>query len=100
LHLNDFGRAKSYITNENIINTSFDTKICSFNHMAPEIHLKPTETADITKQDVWAIGVIAYEICNFTLPFTGSNALRAVVEDPSKPFVHQGYSDELKGLID
>ena len=70
--------------------------------MAPEIHLKPTETADITKQDVWAIGVIAYEICNFTLPFTGSNALsmiRAVVEDPPKPFVHQGYSAELKDQL-
>jgi hypothetical protein len=42
LHLNDFGRAKSYITNENIIKTSFNTKIYSFNHMAPEIHLNPS----------------------------------------------------------
>ena len=42
--------------------------------MAPEIIRAKEVDPVITKQDVWAIGVIAYEMCTFTLPFTGSNA--------------------------
>jgi len=72
-------------------------------YMAPEIHDADSELKDIAKSDVWAIGVIAYQICTFTLPFKGSGAsaiLKAILFDPYKPIEHQGYSAELKDLID
>jgi serine/threonine protein kinase len=39
--------------------------------MAPEIHNAIDEKPVITKQDVWAIGVIAYQLCTLKLPFKG-----------------------------
>jgi serine/threonine protein kinase len=57
----------------------------------------------MNKQDVWAIGVIAYEICNFSHPFSDSTnsvvVIDAIRTKPPKPFENQGYSSELKGLI-
>ena len=46
---------------------------------------------------------MAYEITTFTLPFKAfsSAALHhTIINDPHKPILHQGYSAELKGLID
>jgi serine/threonine protein kinase len=42
-------------------------------YLAPEIHNAKLEKPNMTKQDVWAIGVIAYELCTFNLPFNGEN---------------------------
>jgi serine/threonine protein kinase len=39
--------------------------------LAPEIHNAKYEKPNISKQDVWAIGIIAYELCTFHLPFKG-----------------------------
>ena len=61
LHLNDSVQAKS--SDYDRLDTIIDTHYGTIAYMAPEIgaanHYKP----DITKQNVWAIGVIAYEIC-------------------------------------
>ena len=38
-----------------------------------------------TKLDVWAIGVIAYEICTFNLPFEGRTErelIKAIIDYP------------------
>jgi serine/threonine protein kinase len=103
LHLNDFGTAKNSIMNELRENTASGTWNGTLNYLAPEI-LNAKKNPDMTKQDVWAIGVIAYEICNFTLPFSDSDdgtpaIIKAILEFLPKPFVNQGYSAELKGLI-
>jgi eukaryotic-like serine/threonine-protein kinase len=104
LHLNDFGTAKSSIIDEDRINTSHDTKTGTTAYMAPEIlNATPDDpTPDITKQDVWAVGIIAYQICTFNLPFRGGTGalINAIINTPHKPIAHQGYSADLKGLID
>ena len=71
--------------------------------MAPEILDAMEFKPDFTKQDVWAIGVIAYELCTLTLPFKGllpSAIMKAILLDHHKPVVNQNYSADLKGLID
>ena len=62
--------------------------------MAPEIHnailLKPIQT----KQDVWAIGVIAYELCTFNYPFkyeSKQGLINAIINNPHTP-IQQDYS--------
>ena len=40
-------------------------------YLSPEIHNAKLDKPNMTKQDVWAIGVIAYELCTFHLPFDG-----------------------------
>jgi serine/threonine protein kinase len=70
--------------------------------MAPEILNAIKIKPDITKQDVWAIGVIAYQLCTLRLPFTGFESfavINAIVNHPPDPIAHQGYSGELKSLI-
>jgi serine/threonine protein kinase len=103
LHLNDFGIAKTISSDNNRINTTTGNNNGSLNYMAPEILNAIKVKPDITKQDVWAIGVIAYQICTFSLPFTGfesSAVLNAILNHPPDPIAHQGYSAELKSLID
>jgi len=56
----------------------------------------------MTKQDVWAIGVIAYELCTFQLPFKGETSeasIYAIIKDPHTPIESKDYSEELKYLI-
>jgi NIMA (never in mitosis gene a)-related kinase len=51
---------------------------------------------------VWAIGVIAYQLCTFNLPFTGFESfavINAIVNHPPDPIAHQGYSAKLKDFI-
>jgi serine/threonine protein kinase len=71
--------------------------------MAPEILNAIKVKPDITKQDVWAIGVIAYQLCTFNLPFAGFESfavINAIGNHPHDPITHEDYSAELKGLID
>ena len=96
MYLNDFGTAKSSIMNELRVNTASGTWNGTLNYLAPEI-LNATNKPDMTKQDVWAIGVIAYEICNFTHPFSNytdgpADKIVAIRTISPKPFVNQGYS--------
>ena len=74
LHLNDFGTAKSSIIDDQRINTTVGNNPGTISYMAPEIINAILVAPPITKQDVWAIGVIAYEMSTFALPFSGTNA--------------------------
>ena len=72
--------------------------------MAPEI-LDPPEDKkpDISKQDVWSIGVIAYKLCTQRLPFNRDNnlpTLAAMFNIPSIPISKDHYSHDLIDLID
>lgn len=70
LHLSDFGVAKNIKDMERVA-SSANSKKGTDEYLAPEVHNKKL---NITKQDVWAIGVIAYELCTFKLPFNRESA--------------------------
>jgi serine/threonine protein kinase len=70
-------------------------------YLAPEFHNQKEEKPNIKKQDVWAIGIIAYELCTFKFPFKlePSNAMiNSIINDPPSP-IEDDYSQELKDLI-
>ena len=70
-------------------------------YQAPEILNSKEKKPNITKQNVWAIGVIAYELCTFNNPFKGerlSVLFNAIINDPPTQ-MEQNYSQELKDLI-
>ena len=69
--------------------------------MAPEILNAKSAKPKITKQDVWSIGVMAYELCTFRIPFkcaTSGATIDAIIKDTQIP-IEQGYSAGLKDLI-
>jgi NIMA (never in mitosis gene a)-related kinase len=97
LHLSDFGIAKNIKDTERL-QSSANSKKGTDEYLAPEVHLKKPS---INKQDVWAIGVIAYELCTFRLPFNGNAAhsiIQAIINNDPSP-IEQDYSQELKDLI-
>jgi serine/threonine protein kinase len=72
--------------------------------MAPEI-LDPVKEKkpDISKQDVWSIGVIAYKLCTQRLPFKRDENLltwSAMFINPYVPISREQYSDDLIDIID
>jgi NIMA (never in mitosis gene a)-related kinase 1/4/5 len=71
-------------------------------YLAPEILNGGLAKAKISKQDVWSIGVIAYQLCTFRLPFKSespSATIAAILSSPHEPILHKFYSDELKDII-
>jgi doublecortin-like kinase 1/2 len=68
LHLSDFGVAKNISDKERLTSAISNVKGTN-EYLAPEIHNAKLGKPNMTKQDVWAIGVIAYELCTFHLPF-------------------------------
>ena len=72
--------------------------------MAPEILEPPKDKKlDISKQDVWSIGVIAYKLCTQRLPFNRDETMLTVSAMFNKPYVpisHEQYSHNLIDLID
>ena len=97
LHLSDFGIAKNIKDTERMA-SSVNSKKGTDEYLAPEVHNKKP---NITKQDIWAIGVIAYELCTFKLPFNNQSSgamIDAIKNDPHYP-IEQNYSKELKDLI-
>jgi serine/threonine protein kinase len=70
--------------------------------LPPEILNAGLAKPNISKQDVWSLGVITYELCTLQLPFysehTGSTAVR-IVYNSHDPIPHRLYSDELKDII-
>jgi serine/threonine protein kinase len=101
LYLSDFGVAKNITDKERISSTISNVKGTN-EYLAPEIHNAQLEKPNMKKQDVWAIGVIAYELCTFRLPFNGVNQLaliNAIIKDPHAPIDNKDYSEELKDLI-
>ena len=90
LHLSDFGIAKN-IKDKDRMASSANNKKGTDEYLAPEVHNKKPS---ITKQDVWAIGVIAHELCTFSLPFnrdSPSLTVLAIINDPP-PQIKQDYS--------
>jgi serine/threonine protein kinase len=63
LYLNDFGIAKTSISDNGRITTSSGCYPGVIEYTPPEIFNAIKEKPDITKRDVWAIGVTAYQIC-------------------------------------
>ena len=72
--------------------------------MAPEILDPPKDKKpDISKQDVWSIGVIAYKLCTQRFPFNRDESMLTVSAMFNKPYVpisKDQYSHDLIDLID
>ena len=71
-------------------------------YLAPEILNESLAKPNISKQDVWSVGVIAYQLCTLRLPFKREKPAAtavAIMNDPHDPIPHILYSDELKDLI-
>ena len=91
LHLNDFGLAKKTISDIARLTSSIGAIKGTVEYLAPEIlnskHAKP----NMTKQDVWSIGVIAYQLCTLRLPFYNEHSgvtIAAILNNPHDPIPH------------
>ena len=101
LHLSDFGAAESILQQKISVCAQPIPHINTVKYRAPEILKYIKQKPNITKQNVWSIGVIAYELCTFSHPFKGETMfalLKSIIEDPPLP-LEQDYSQELKDLI-
>ena len=71
-------------------------------YAAPEILNASLAKHYISKEDVWSIGVIAYQLCTLRLPFKAElpeGTMMAILNNPHDPIPHKVYSDELKEII-
>ena len=92
----DFGIAKA---SGGVDMTRTGTTVGTIAYMAPE-HLRGG-TAD-ARSDVWALGVVLYEMLTGKHPFTGGDdyeLLTAIVERPVPPLTASGVSSELAGIV-
>jgi serine/threonine protein kinase len=103
LHLSDFGLAKNTKPDYTRESTGLGDYRGTFEYMAPEILDPPKDKKpDISKQDVWSIGVIAYKLCTQRFPFNREEnllSLSAMFINPFVPISHEQYSDGLIDLI-
>jgi serine/threonine protein kinase len=102
LHISDFGTAKNTDPDYERDNTTIGHIQGTIEYLAPEILNAKNERPDISKQDVWSIGVIAYLLCTLKLPFLGEysgTTMYLITNDSFLPIEHEQYSDELKELI-
>ena len=63
-------------------------------YLPPEILNSRSEKPNINRQDVWAIGVTAYKLCTFQLPFITeftSATVHAIINSPHAP-IEMDYS--------
>jgi serine/threonine protein kinase len=71
-------------------------------YIAPEILNGSLAKPNISKQEVWSIGVIAYQLSTLRLPFkceSPAATIAAILNNPHDPISHELYSDELKDII-
>lgn len=68
LKLSDFGTAKRFDLNPLV------TKVCTPSYVAPEV-LRKTPIEYTEKVDVWACGIILYQMISGRMPFSGANDL-------------------------
>jgi serine/threonine protein kinase len=70
LHLSDFGLAKNTKPDYDRLTTAKGVLKGTVAFLAPEfLEEEQKEKPDISKQDVWSIGVITYLLCTLRLPF-------------------------------
>ena len=95
LKLTHFKNAYSLKSESDLCKEEIGTK----NYMSPEMWLKQGYN---TKSDIWALGVVLYEMCTFNKPFTDETeeGLFQKVTTGKYPPVGNKYSKELTGLID
>ena len=101
LHLSDFGVAKKISDHERISSALSNVK-GTLEYLSPEIHNAKYDKPNMTKQDIWAIGVMAYELCTFHHPFnceSSSSLILSTINDDHTPIESKDYSQELKDLI-
>jgi serine/threonine protein kinase len=70
--------------------------------LAPEILISSLAKPNISKQDVWSIGVIAYQLCTLRLPFKSERigaTVTSIVNKTHDPISHKLFSNELKDII-
>jgi serine/threonine protein kinase len=70
--------------------------------VAPEILNAAMAKPNISKQDVWSIGVIGYQLCTHRLPFkceSPAATIAAILTAPHDPIPNKLYSDEIKDII-
>lgn len=97
----DFGLAKN-LGDGNDDLTKTDTIMGTFKYMAPEQTLGKKDAYD-HRADIWAVGVIMYELLTGEVPFKGENVLdlleKIKTETPIRPRVHDrdipGYVEEI-----
>jgi serine/threonine protein kinase len=102
LHLNDFGLAKNTKPDYIRLTSSIGRIKGTVEYVAPEILNASLGKPNISKQDVWSIGVIAYQMCTLRLPFkceSPAATIAAILTAPHDPIPHKLYSDELKDII-
>ena len=104
LHLSDFGLAKNTKADYTRDTSSLGETKGTVEYLAPEILDPPKDKKpDISKQDVWSIGVIAYKLCTQKLPFNRDMSfitLSAMFNNLYVPISHDQYSDDLIAIID
>ncbi|TNJ27322.1 Kinase, NEK [Giardia muris] len=85
--LGDFGLARTLGDSSRM-----STLVGTFGYMAPEIHQGENYDKSV---DVWALGVMGYELCTHALPFEN---VAAVLNETSAPSL-EGRPSELAALI-
>jgi serine/threonine protein kinase len=102
LHLSDFGLAKNTNADYTRRTSTLGGIKGTVEYLAPEILNAGLAKPKISKQDVWSIGVIAYQLCTLRLPFKRESpaaTIVAILTTPHDPIPHKLYSDELKEMI-
>lgn len=93
--LGDFGISKILENTEDVANTVVGTPY----YMSPEVCQSHPYTY---QSDIWALGVVLYELCALRRPFEGTNLLNLVykiVKERAEPVTNL-YSKELNALIE
>lgn len=94
IKVGDFGISKVLESTTQVAMTVVGTPY----YMAPESCQSEPYTS---KSDVWALGVILYELCTLKQPFQADNLLGLVfkiVQDEPSP-IPDSYSSELQALV-
>ena len=102
--LGNFGSA--ILEGENSVERSLDQMIGTPLYLAPEIIKQHTSVIkknyhDKRKVDIWALGVILYELTTLRLPFLGSDLVELFVTimNGKYPPLPETYSFKLRNII-